>query len=292
MNGINRGMGYEFWKEAAPHGHSRRFSARSGPLFARYASRTTVTNRCALLVTGSHVRNLAGYNVRSAHLDSANPNGSGAVFNPGLGRKSNDFRRRNGTVGCGRLAPVLISLARRRLTVSKHAGRSAQDSSSQGTWHRCRSDDRMFFPKTCSGVGRSSTLRLRTMRSIPNLCAGNSEVVWREQMRPAVCSPATCCREFWRFVPLAADRCGVSWCTERRHSSSARPSRRRFTPGRPDAIGIEHSWGAGIYLNKGFEFRVTQHFLFDRLGARNNYLGAADLGNNGPMGTLHDRGRA
>jgi len=31
-----------------------------------------------------------------------------------------------------------------------------------------------------------------------------------------------------------------------------------------DPIGIEHSWGAGIYLNKGFEFRVTQHFLFDR----------------------------
>ena len=34
----------------------------------------------------------------------------------------------------------------------------------------------------------------------------------------------------------------------------------------PDAIGIEHSWGAGIFIAKGFEFRVTQHFLFDRLG--------------------------
>jgi hypothetical protein len=52
----------------------------------------------------------------------------------------------------------------------------------------------------------------------------------------------------------------------------------------PDAIGIEHSWGAGIYLNKGFEFRVTQHFLFDRLGARNKSLGSADLGTNGPWG--------
>ena len=52
----------------------------------------------------------------------------------------------------------------------------------------------------------------------------------------------------------------------------------------PDAIGIEHSWGVGTYLNKGFEFRVTQHFLFDRLGARDKNLGSADLGNNGPWG--------
>jgi hypothetical protein len=52
----------------------------------------------------------------------------------------------------------------------------------------------------------------------------------------------------------------------------------------PDAIGIEHSWGVGIYLNKGFEFRITQHFLFDRLGARDKNLGSADLGNNGPWG--------
>ncbi len=51
-----------------------------------------------------------------------------------------------------------------------------------------------------------------------------------------------------------------------------------------DAIGIEHSWGGAIYLGKGFELRVTQHFLFDRLGARNTNLGAADLGPNGPWG--------
>src|SRR5271154_1500521 len=49
-----------------------------------------------------------------------------------------------------------------------------------------------------------------------------------------------------------------------------------------DAIGIEHSWGLGVYIWKGIELRVTQHFLFDRLGARDRNLGAADLGNNGP----------
>jgi hypothetical protein len=51
-----------------------------------------------------------------------------------------------------------------------------------------------------------------------------------------------------------------------------------------DAIGWERSWGAGVYLGKGFEMRFTQHFLFDRLGARDRSLGAADLGPNGPWG--------
>jgi len=57
-----------------------------------------------------------------------------------------------------------------------------------------------------------------------------------------------------------------------------------------DAIGIERSWGAGIYLGKGFEMRVTQHFLFDRLGARNTNLGPADLGPNGPWGRYNTIG--
>jgi hypothetical protein len=52
----------------------------------------------------------------------------------------------------------------------------------------------------------------------------------------------------------------------------------------PDAIGVEHEWGAGVYIGDGFEFRVTQHFLFDRLGARDKNLGGADLGPNGPWG--------
>jgi hypothetical protein len=57
-----------------------------------------------------------------------------------------------------------------------------------------------------------------------------------------------------------------------------------------DAIGVEHSWGAGIYLGKGFEFRATAHFLFDRLGARDKNLGTADLGPNGPWGRYNTFG--
>jgi hypothetical protein len=51
-----------------------------------------------------------------------------------------------------------------------------------------------------------------------------------------------------------------------------------------DAIGWEQGWGGGVYLGRGFEFRVTQHLLFDRLGARDRNLGPADLGPNGPWG--------
>lgn len=49
-------------------------------------------------------------------------------------------------------------------------------------------------------------------------------------------------------------------------------------------IGWERAWGAGIDVGHGFEARVTQHYLFQRFGARDRYLGPADLGPNGPWG--------
>jgi hypothetical protein len=49
-------------------------------------------------------------------------------------------------------------------------------------------------------------------------------------------------------------------------------------------IGVENSWGAAVYIGKGFEFRATQHFLFSRFGDRTQNLGTADLGTNGPWG--------
>jgi hypothetical protein len=58
----------------------------------------------------------------------------------------------------------------------------------------------------------------------------------------------------------------------------------------PDAIGVEHSWGASIFLGHGYELRVTQHFLLDRIGARDTNLGLADLGNNGPWGRYNTIG--
>jgi hypothetical protein len=123
----------------------------------------------------------------------------------------------------------------------------------------------------------------------PNLCAGNAGDYG------GVNAP---CSEFARYM--------LSGLLEARPFGRG-PLRRFMLYGEPrflfgknipqtlytwsfDAIGVEHSWGAGIYLGKGFELRVTQHFLFDRLGARNRNLGTADLGDNGPWGRYNTIG--
>ncbi|MFZ0913639.1 MAG: hypothetical protein WBQ76_13790 [Candidatus Korobacteraceae bacterium] len=49
-------------------------------------------------------------------------------------------------------------------------------------------------------------------------------------------------------------------------------------------IGMEYDWGAGIDLPKRFEFRVTTHPQMQRFGARDQPLGPAYLGPNGPYG--------
>jgi hypothetical protein len=46
-------------------------------------------------------------------------------------------------------------------------------------------------------------------------------------------------------------------------------------------IGMEHSWVVGADLPKGFDFRITQHFLFVQGDASK---GPAYLGPNGPWG--------
>lgn len=57
-----------------------------------------------------------------------------------------------------------------------------------------------------------------------------------------------------------------------------------------DPIGIERSWGAAVYFGHGLEFRFTQHFLFQRLGSRDQQLGQFDLGPNGPWGRYNTFG--
>jgi hypothetical protein len=53
-------------------------------------------------------------------------------------------------------------------------------------------------------------------------------------------------------------------------------------------IGWERSWGAVLPLPKGFEFRVTDHFLF---GTFRTYSGnAAYIGPNGPWGRYNSVG--
>lgn len=155
--------------------------------------------------------------------------------------------------------------------------------SSQGTWHEAGPEDRMFFPKDMFWGWAQFDLAPPHNEIDPNQCAGNAYVYG------GVNAP---CNMFARYM--------LSGILEVRPFGRG-PLRRFMLYGAPsflfgknvpktlytwswDAIGIEHSWGAGIYLTKGFEFRITQHFLFDRLGARDKNLGQADLGTNGPWG--------
>jgi len=171
------------------------------------------------------------------------------------------------------LIPVLAR-AQSTATLSSATG-------SQGSWHEADAQDRMFFPRDMLWGWAQLDLAPPHNEIDPNLCAANAGQYPQPQ-----------CSLFARYM--------LSGVLEVRPFGRT-PLRRLMVYGAPtflfgknvpktlytwspDAIGVEHSWGIGVYLNKGFEFRVTQHFLFDRLGARSTNLGPADLGTNGPWG--------
>ena len=184
--------------------------------------------------------------------------------------------------------PVLISLAGAQVSSSLNSPPNSQDkaapsASSQPNRYDADPGDRMFFPRDMFWGWAQLDLAPPHNEIDPNLCSGDVAANGGLQDR---------CSLFARYM--------LSGILEVRPFGRG-PLRRFMVYGAPtflfgktlpqtlytwspDAIGIEHSWGVGIYLNKGFEFRVTQHFLFDRLGARNTNLGSADLGNNGPWG--------
>jgi hypothetical protein len=160
---------------------------------------------------------------------------------------------------------------------------SPQSDNSQGGWNEGDPGGRFFFPRDTFWGWAQFDLAPPHNEVDPNQCAGNAE------QYGGASAP---CNLFARYMLsgiLEVRPFGRTFL--RRFMVFGAPT---FLFGKnvpqalytwsPDAIGIEHSWGAGIYINKGFEFRVTQHFLFDRIGARNKNLGLADLGSNGPWG--------
>jgi hypothetical protein len=196
---------------------------------------------------------------------------------------------KQGEMKCTPLASITLALITLVLIpVLAKAQESASLSApqpAQGTWHEAEPGQRMFFPRDMLWGWAQLDLAPPHNEVDPNLCTGNAGA-------PQFGGPNAPCSMFARYM--------LSGILEVRPFGRG-PLRRLMVYGAPtflfgknlpqtlytwspDAIGIEHSWGAGIYITKGFEFRVTQHFLFDRLGARDTNLGPADLGNNGPWG--------
>jgi len=181
---------------------------------------------------------------------------------------------------------VLISLAGAQTSESSSFAGAA---TGQGTWHPASPEERMFFPKDMLWGWAQFDLAPPHNEIDPNICTGNAGDYGGAN------AP---CSMFARYM--------LSGILEVRPFGRG-PLRRFMLYGAPaflfgknvpqqlytwswNAIGIEHSWGAGIYLTKGFELRITQHFLFERLGSRDKNLGTADLGNNGPWGRYNSIG--
>lgn len=185
--------------------------------------------------------------------------------------------------------PVLISFAGAQVSSTTLSSQSnpAPTSSAPRQAHEPESDlkaqDRMFFPRDMFWGWAELDLAPPHNEVDPNQCAGTAGNYG------GVNAP---CSLFARYI--------LSGILEVRPFGRG-PLRRFMVYGAPtflfgktipktlytwspDAIGVDHSWGIGIYLNRGFEFRVNQHFLFDRLGARDTNLGPADLGTNSPWG--------
>lgn len=186
-------------------------------------------------------------------------------------------------------ATVLSGVALGQTTESVSSQGSGTSGTTSGIWHDAGPNDRMFFPKDMFWGWAQFDLAPPHNEIDPNLCAGNAY---------AYGGANAPCNMFARYM--------LSGILEVRPFGRG-PLRRFMVFGAPaflfgknvpktlytwspDAIGIEHSWGAGIYISRGFEFRITQHFLFDRLGARDTNLGVADLGNNGPWGRFMSLG--
>lgn len=154
---------------------------------------------------------------------------------------------------------------------------------SPGSWHEADANERMFFPKDMLWGWAQFDLAPPHNEIDPNLCSGNVA------QNGGTMDPCSMFARYMLSGVLEVRPFGRGLL--RRFMLYGAPSflfgknlpKTQYTWS-PDAIGVEHSWGAGIYMGKGYEFRITQHFLFDRLGARDTNLGSADLGNNGPWG--------
>lgn len=186
------------------------------------------------------------------------------------------------TLAAGQAAPSL-SVSSGPQATSQETTQQTTPQTSQGSWHDAGPEDRMFFPRDMFWGWAQLDLAPPHNEIDPNLCAGNAGQYGGAD------APCSMFARYMLSGILEVRPFGRG--VLRRFMVYGAPA---FLFGKtvpktlytwsPDAIGVEHSWGAGIYVGKGFEFRVTQHFLFDRLGARDTYLGVADLGNNGPWG--------
>ena len=167
---------------------------------------------------------------------------------------------------------------------------SSPDTSSQGSSHDASATDRMFFPRDMFWGWAQLDLAPPHNEIDPN-SAPEMPGSTAESTRLAACLPATCCRECWKFVRLAGDSCGDSWCTERPRSCSARLCRRHSIPGLPMQSGSSTPGERRLHRQG---IRVSRDAALPvRSAGRARYKpGRCRSWQQRPLGTIHDGGSA
>ena len=188
---------------------------------------------------------------------------------------------------------VLISVvAWAQTSTSLAAGSTSQTSSkesSQGTWQVPGANDRMFFPHDMLWGWAQFDLAPPHNEVDPNLCAANAGQYGGKNAQ---------CSAFARYMisgTIELRPFGQTWL--RGFMAFFDPT---FLFGKTvpqynytwswSGIGMEYAWGIGYDLPKRFEVRFTGHPVIQRFGARDQPLGPAWLGSNGPWGQYNTIG--
>ena len=151
------------------------------------------------------------------------------------------------------------------------------------------SADRMFFPKDWYWGWAQFDLAPPHNEVDPNLCAANAGPI-RRQERPVQC---ICALHDFRDDGAAPDRPDVSARRDVLLRSDV-PLRQECAAVSLHLV-VERDWngvrlGRGVDLPKRFEVRFTGHPAIQRFGARDQPLGPAWLGSNGPWGQYNTIG--
>ena len=179
--------------------------------------------------------------------------------------------------------PVLISLAGAQVSQSLNTQASEPQATSQGTWQEAGAGERMFFPRDMFWGWAQVDLAPPHNEIDPNLCAADAGNFGGVNSK---------CNAFARYMLSGTIEIRPIGRTIARRLNFFFDPNFLFGKNVPqtlytwswDAIGMEYKWGVGVDLPKRFEFRFTQHPNIARFGSRDQPLGPAWLGPNGPWG--------
>jgi hypothetical protein len=151
------------------------------------------------------------------------------------------------------------------------------------------SEERMFFPKDWYWGWAQFDLAPPHNEVDPNLCAANAGQFGGVNSQ---------CNAFARYMLSGTIEIRPFGRTLLRRASFFFDPNFTFGKNVPQylytwswqAIGMEYDYGVGVDLPKRFQFRFTAHPLIQRFGSRDQALGPAYLGPNGPWGRYNTIG--